>query len=94
MHCPEGNCMEVSPRLLHPVRCNDEKNRVAQMEDGRQLGQGSGREQVGERTIEELSAELGRIEPRAFPTVERSPWTACGICITKTGKRAARHAAR
>ena len=57
MHCPEGNCMEVSPRLLHPLRCikgptragrleisgNHEKNRMAQMEDGRQLGQGSGR---------------------------------------------------
>ena len=28
-------------------------------------------QQVGERTIEELSAELGRIEPPAFPTVER-----------------------
>ena len=51
-------------------------------------------QQVGERTIEELSTELGRIEPPAFPTVERCPWTACGICITKTGKRAARHAAR
>ena len=51
-------------------------------------------QQVGERTIEELSAGLGRIEPPAFPTVERSPWTACWICITKTGKRAARHAAR
>ena len=28
-------------------------------------------QQVSERTIEELSAELGRIEPPAFPTVER-----------------------
>ena len=48
-------------------------------------------QQVGERTIEEASAELGRIERPVFPTVERSPWTACGVCITKTGKRAARH---
>ena len=74
---------------------NDEKNRMAQMEDGplTRTGQLVG-QQVGERTIEELSAELGRIEPPAFPTVERSPWTACGICITKTGKQAARHAAR
>ena len=30
-------------------------------------------QQVSERTIEELSAELGRIEPPAFPTVERVP---------------------
>ena len=30
-------------------------------------------QQVGEHTIEELSAELGRIEPPAFPTVERVP---------------------
>ena len=51
-------------------------------------------QQVGERTIEEWSAELGRIEPPAFPTVERFPWTACEICVTKTGKRASRHAAR
>ena len=28
-------------------------------------------QQVSERTIEELSAELGRIEPPAFPTIER-----------------------
>ena len=36
--------------------------------DGTVAGQ-----QVGERTIEELSAELGRIDPPAFPTVERVP---------------------
>ena len=36
--------------------------------DGAVVGQ-----QVGERTIEELSAELGRIEPPAFPTVQRAP---------------------
>ena len=30
-------------------------------------------QQVGERTIEELSAELARIEPPAFPSVERVP---------------------
>ena len=30
-------------------------------------------QQVGEHTIEELSAELQRIEPPAFPTVERVP---------------------
>ena len=30
-------------------------------------------QQVSERTIEELSAELGRIEPPAFPTVDRVP---------------------
>ncbi len=30
-------------------------------------------QQVGERTIEELSAELRRIDPPAFPTVERVP---------------------
>ena len=30
-------------------------------------------QQVGERTIEELSAELGRIDPPAFPTIERVP---------------------
>ena len=36
--------------------------------DRRVVGQ-----QVGESTIEDLSAELGRIEPPAFPTVERVP---------------------
>lgn len=30
-------------------------------------------QQVGERTIEELSAELRQIEPPAFPTVDRVP---------------------
>ena len=30
-------------------------------------------QQVGERTIEELSAELRQIEPLAFPTIERVP---------------------
>ena len=30
-------------------------------------------QQVGERTIEELSAEIQRIDPPAFPTVERIP---------------------
>ena len=35
-------------------------------QDGVVVGQ-----QVGEHTIEELSAEVGRIEPPAFPTVER-----------------------
>ena len=37
-------------------------------QDGAVAGQ-----QVSERTIEEVSAELGRIEPPAFPTVERVP---------------------
>ena len=37
-------------------------------EDGGVVGQ-----QVSERTIEELSAELRRIEPPAFPNVERVP---------------------
>lgn len=32
-------------------------------------------QQVSERTIEALSAELGRIDPPAFPTVERLPIT-------------------
>ena len=36
--------------------------------DGGVVGQ-----QVGERTIEELSAELRQIDPPAFPTVERVP---------------------
>ena len=36
--------------------------------DGKVVGQ-----QVSERTIEELSAELGRIDPPAFPTIERLP---------------------
>ena len=35
-------------------------------------------QQVGEHTIEELSAELQRIKPPAFPTVEGAPWTAAG----------------
>ncbi len=30
-------------------------------------------QQVGERTIEELSTELGRIDPPAFPNIERIP---------------------
>ena len=34
--------------------------------EGNAIGQ-----QVSERTIEEVSAEIGRIEPPAFPTVER-----------------------
>ena len=34
--------------------------------EGRAIGQ-----QVSERTIEELSAEIARIEPPAFPAVER-----------------------
>ena len=38
------------------------------MQDGAVAGQ-----QVSERTIEELSAELRQIEPPAFPTVERVP---------------------
>ena len=38
------------------------------MADGRVVGQ-----QVGERTMEEISAELGRIDPPAFPTIERIP---------------------
>ena len=33
-------------------------------------------QQVSDRTIEELSAELQRIDPPSFPTVERVPWTA------------------
>lgn len=37
-------------------------------QDGGVVGQ-----QVGERTIEELSAELRQIDPPAFPTVERVP---------------------
>ena len=36
--------------------------------DGAIVGQ-----QVGERTIEQLSAELGRIAPPAFPTIKRVP---------------------
>ncbi len=36
--------------------------------DGAVVGQ-----QVGERTIEQLSAELGRIDPPAFPTIRRVP---------------------
>ncbi len=32
-------------------------------------------QQVNERTIEELSAEIGRIDPPAFPTIERIPVT-------------------
>ena len=36
--------------------------------DGRLVGQ-----QVAEHTIEELSAELGRIDPPVFPAIERIP---------------------
>ena len=56
MHCPEGNCMKAlsgffirsaakkGPRGQGDLKSgNDEKNRMAQMEDGHQLGQGSGR---------------------------------------------------
>ena len=32
MHCPEGNCMEVSPRLLHPVRCIKGPTRAVRLE--------------------------------------------------------------
>ena len=32
MHCPEGNCMEVSPRLLHPVRCIKGPTRAGRLE--------------------------------------------------------------
>ncbi len=41
---------------------------AAEDRDGDVVGQ-----QVGERTIEELSAELRQIDPPAFPTVERVP---------------------
>ena len=48
-------------------------------------------QQVGERTIEELSAELGRIEPPAFPTVERVPvGGGRGVIVVSTAQGASR----
>ena len=55
-------------------------------QDGAVVGQ-----QVGERTIEELSAELGRIEPPAFPTVERVPvGGGRGVIVVSTAQGASR----
>ena len=55
-------------------------------QDGALVGQ-----QVGERTIEELSAELGRIEPPAFPTVERVPvGSGRDVIVVSTGQGASR----
>ena len=48
-------------------------------------------QQVSERTVEELSAELGRIEPPAFPTVERVPVVdEREIVVVSTGQGASR----
>ena len=54
--------------------------------DGGVVGQ-----QVGERTIEELSAELRRIDPPAFPTVERVPVDGDSeVIVVSTGQGASR----
>ena len=53
--------------------------------DGTVAGQ-----QVGERTIEELSAELRRIDPPAFPTVERVPVDGREVIVVSTGQGASR----
>ena len=54
--------------------------------DGTVAGQ-----QVSERTIEELSAELRQIDPPAFPTVERVPTNSCREAIVvSTGQGASR----
>lgn len=48
-------------------------------------------QQVSERTIEELSAELGRIDPPAFPTVERVPVAeAREVIVVSTGQGSSR----
>ena len=48
-------------------------------------------QQVSERTIEELSAELGRIEPPAFPTVDRVPvGDGREVIVVSTGQGASR----
>ena len=48
-------------------------------------------QQVSERTIEELSAELRRIDPPAFPTVERVPVDGgCEAIVVSTGQGASR----
>ena len=48
-------------------------------------------QQVGERTIEELSAELRQIEPPAFPTVERVPvGSGRDVIVVSTGQGASR----
>ncbi|MDE2848440.1 MAG: putative DNA binding domain-containing protein [Gemmatimonadota bacterium] len=44
-------------------------------------------QQVGERTIEELSNELRQIDPPAFPTVERVPLDGgCEVIVVSTGR--------
>ena len=54
--------------------------------DGAVAGQ-----QVGERTIEELSAELRQIDPPAFPTVERVPVdSGREVIVVSTGQGASR----
>ena len=48
-------------------------------------------QQVSERTIEELSAELRRIDPPAFPTVERIPVDeAREVIVVSTGRGTSR----
>lgn len=48
-------------------------------------------QQVGERTVEELSAELRRIDPPAFPTVERVPVDGGReVIVVSTGQGASR----
>ena len=48
-------------------------------------------QQVSERTIEELSAELRRIDPPAFPTVERVPVdSGREVIVVSTGQGASR----
>ena len=55
-------------------------------QDGAVAGQ-----QVGERTIEEVSAELGQIDPPAFPTVERVPVdSGREVIVVSTGQGASR----
>ena len=54
--------------------------------DGAVAGQ-----QVSERTIEDLSAELRQIDPPAFPTVERVPTdTGRAVIVVRTGQGASR----
>ena len=48
-------------------------------------------QQVSERTIEELSAELRQIDPPAFPTVERVPvYGDCEVIVVSTSHGASR----
>ena len=48
-------------------------------------------QQVSERTIEELGAELRRIDPPAFPVVERVPLDGgCEVIVVNTGQGASR----